>query len=146
MSDDRNARGLEDLVQRLDRLFFCRSFHSKLFPFGDLCLKAEAAGLYPSSRPKPDPKTLVPQDTCLKTPAGRDDNSVACPPEPDGLAAGWHGVSRFEPNSQPPLTAMKSETRSSPVYAGHAIKPLDELAFGHRRLQSRTGRDQQHRP
>ena len=32
MSDDRNAGGLEDRVQRFDRLFFCRSFHSKLFP------------------------------------------------------------------------------------------------------------------
>jgi hypothetical protein len=67
MSNDRDARGLEDLVQRLDRLFFCRSFHSKLFPFGDLCLKAAAAGLYPSSRPKPDPKTSVSRH------AGRDD-------------------------------------------------------------------------
>jgi hypothetical protein len=25
--------------------------------------------------------------------------------------------------------AAESEIRSSPVYAGHAIKPLDELAF-----------------
>jgi hypothetical protein len=36
MSNDRNARGLEDPVQRFDRLFFCRSFHSKLFPVGGL--------------------------------------------------------------------------------------------------------------
>jgi hypothetical protein len=31
MSHDRNAGGLEQTVQRFDRLFFCRSFHSKLF-------------------------------------------------------------------------------------------------------------------
>ena len=52
MSDDRNARGLEDLVQRLDRLFFCRSFHSKLFPFGGLCLKAGTTGLHPIIPPE----------------------------------------------------------------------------------------------
>src|SRR5215472_17233797 len=36
MSDDRNARGLEDRVELFDRLFFCRSFHSKLSPVGGL--------------------------------------------------------------------------------------------------------------
>jgi hypothetical protein len=37
MSHDRNAGGLEQTVQRFDRLFFCRSFHSKLSPVGGLC-------------------------------------------------------------------------------------------------------------
>src|SRR5690606_7718840 len=36
VSNDRDAGGLEDLVQRFDRLFFCRSFHSKLSPVGGL--------------------------------------------------------------------------------------------------------------
>jgi hypothetical protein len=34
MSNDRDARGLEDRVELFDRLFFCRSFHSKLSPVG----------------------------------------------------------------------------------------------------------------
>ncbi|WP_375790133.1 hypothetical protein ACE10Z_20245 [Bradyrhizobium sp. Pha-3] len=44
MSDDRNARGLEGLVELSDRLFFCRSFHSKLFPVGGLSAKAGPPG------------------------------------------------------------------------------------------------------
>ena len=34
MSNDRNAGGLESPLKRFDRHFFCRSFHSKLFPVG----------------------------------------------------------------------------------------------------------------
>jgi hypothetical protein len=41
VSNDRDARGLEDLVELFDRLFFCRSFHSKLFPVGGLRLKQD---------------------------------------------------------------------------------------------------------
>src|SRR5215475_3169331 len=68
VSNDRDARGLEDLVELFDRLFFCRSFHSKLSPVGGL-RESGTAGLHPSSRPKPD----------LWTPesnghAGHDDN------------------------------------------------------------------------
>jgi hypothetical protein len=44
MSNDRDARGLEDLVELFDRLFFCRSFHSKLSPVGGLCSKAGPPG------------------------------------------------------------------------------------------------------
>jgi hypothetical protein len=51
MSHDRNAGGLEQTVQRLNRVLFCRSFHSKLSPVGGLCLMAGTAGLHPSSRP-----------------------------------------------------------------------------------------------
>jgi hypothetical protein len=36
MSHDRNAGGLEKTVQRLNRVLFCRSFHSKLSPVGGL--------------------------------------------------------------------------------------------------------------
>jgi hypothetical protein len=38
MSDDRNSRGLKGRVELFDRLFFCRSFHSKLSPVGGLDL------------------------------------------------------------------------------------------------------------
>jgi len=38
-------------------------------------------------------------------------------------------VSRFEPNLLPSVHGSESEIRSSPVYAGHAIKPLDQLAL-----------------
>ena len=41
MSYDRNAGGFENPLQRFDRLFFCRSFHSKLFPVGGLCLEQD---------------------------------------------------------------------------------------------------------
>jgi len=34
LSNDRDARGLEDRMELFDRLFFCRSFHSKLSPVG----------------------------------------------------------------------------------------------------------------
>ncbi|WP_292614078.1 hypothetical protein, partial [Nitrobacter sp. 62-13] len=61
----------EGLVELFDRFFFCRSFHSKLFPFGGLRLKAGTTGLYPSPSPEPDPKIgfkiPVPRH------AGRDD-------------------------------------------------------------------------
>jgi hypothetical protein len=36
VSNDRNSRGLEGLVELSDRLFLCRSFHSKLSPVGGL--------------------------------------------------------------------------------------------------------------
>jgi hypothetical protein len=36
MGNDRDARGLEDLVELFDRLFLCRSFHSKLSPLAVL--------------------------------------------------------------------------------------------------------------
>ena len=43
---------------------------------------------------------------------------------------GWRGVSRFEPN-QPPRRGSRrwSEIRSSPVYAGHMIKPLRNIDY-----------------
>ena len=44
MGDDCDARGLEDLVQRLNRVLFCRSFHSKLSPVGGLRLRARPPG------------------------------------------------------------------------------------------------------
>ena len=47
------------------------------------------------------------------------------------------GVSRFEPSMT--FAFSKRKIRSSPVYAGHAIKPLSELMFSRGRLQSRTG-------
>jgi hypothetical protein len=36
MGHDRNTGGLEQTIQLLDRVLFCRSFHSKLFPVGGL--------------------------------------------------------------------------------------------------------------
>lgn len=49
MSNDRDARRLEGLVELFDRFLFCRSFHSKLFPFGDLT-QGKDTGFHPSSR------------------------------------------------------------------------------------------------
>ena len=44
MGDDRNTGGLEQTVQLLDRVLFCRSFHSKLSPVGGLKPKSLSAG------------------------------------------------------------------------------------------------------
>src|SRR5260370_29637501 len=44
MSHDRDAGGLEQTVQLLDRVFLCRFFHSKTSPVGGLCLKAGPPG------------------------------------------------------------------------------------------------------
>ena len=49
-------------------------------------------------------------------------------------------MSRFEPNkSSAARKRAGSQIRSSPVYAGHTIKPLRKLNFLAERLQSRTG-------
>ena len=45
----------------------------------------------------------------------------------------WRGVSRFEPNQLTRRARRRqSEIRSSPVYAGHKIKPLKKLGFEHK--------------
>jgi hypothetical protein len=94
MSHDRNAGGLEQTVQRFDRLFFCRSFHSKLsLPWRPLP-KGRTAGLHPSSYPKPDLKTHGLSDTPGKT-------TFEKPALPNPIG---RGVSRFEPT---PLSAAK---------------------------------------
>src|SRR5882724_1109543 len=133
VSDDRNSRGLEDRVELFDRLFFCRSFHSKLFPVGGLPLEArprgKTAGLHPSSRPKPDLETKR-----LKTRRARRQFSSL----PSQTETGWGCRGSNRTGSAPPMAA-RSEIRSSPVYAGHAIKPLKNLTFYRWRLQSRTG-------
>src|SRR6266436_3368861 len=133
VSDDRNSRGLEDRVELFDRLFFCRSFHSKLFPVGGLPLEArplgKTAGLHPSSRPKPDLETKR-----LKTRRARRQFSSL----PSQTETGWGCRGSNQTGSAPPMAAW-SEIRSSPVYAGHAIKPLKNLTFSRWRLQSRTG-------
>jgi hypothetical protein len=66
VSNDRNRRGLEDLVELSDRLFFCRSFHSKLFPVGGLRSRG-TAGLHRSSHPNLTPRDRSPRDTPGKT-------------------------------------------------------------------------------
>src|SRR5665213_492644 len=43
--------------------------------------------------------------------------------------ASRRGVSRFEPMTLTVANCEESEIRSSPVYAGHTIKPLIELAY-----------------
>jgi hypothetical protein len=54
---------------------------------------------------------------------GQHDIEKPALPDPKG-----HGVSRFEPNTlRAAFSATQSEIRSSPVYAGHAIKPLMKL-------------------
>src|SRR5215469_6083367 len=125
MSDDRDARGLEDRVELFDRLFLCRSFHSKLSPVGGLRTASGTAGLHPSSRP--NFTVLAPQRSQRH---GQDDDLEACPPE---KPCGHCGVSRFEPNRPSAAArAAQSKIRSSPVYAGHAIKPLVKLIISPR--------------
>ena len=129
MSHDRNAGGLEKTVQRLNRVLFCRFFHSKLSPVGGLCPKGRTAGLHPSSRPKPDLETFQSQDTSGTT-------TFEKPALPSPKAAGCRGSNHIR---APSPSATQSEIRSSPVYAGREIKPLKKLAFRRGRLQSWTG-------
>ena len=131
MSHDRNAGGLEQTVQRLNRFFFCRSFHSKLSPVGGLSPLSGTAGLHPSSRLNLTSKTLP----SLRT-RRAERHLKACPPGPL-VAAGCRGSNHIR--SGPVTSTAPSEIRSSPVYAGHQIKPLKKLAFIRRRLQSWTG-------
>ena len=129
MSNDRNRRGLEDLVKLFDRLFFCRSFHSKLFPVGGL-REGRTAGLHPSSYPKPDPR-----GRSLRTCRARR-HLEACPPR---ALRPWAVEVRTKPASQPRTGRdVEHKIRSSPVYAGHAIKPL-KTRSSRGRLQSWTG-------
>jgi hypothetical protein len=65
MGDDRNAGGLEQTIQLLDRVLFCRSFHSKLSPVGGL--KAQG----PDRRVAP---TVLPETLILDT-QGTSDGS-----------------------------------------------------------------------
>jgi hypothetical protein len=120
MSHDRDAGGLEQTVQRLDRLFFCRFFHSKLSPVGGLCLK-QGRRVTPIVLPKPDLKTHGPWTRRarrhLKSLPSRTKQPKPCS----------HGVSRFEPYPLSVAIRDAGEIRSSPVYAGHAIKPLSKL-------------------
>src|SRR5262245_29745105 len=118
---DGNVRGLEDLVERYDRVLFCRSFHSKLSPVGGRCPSwSRTTGLHPPSRPSPDSGTRSPGRH-----EGQDDILKPALPKPCGA----NGVSRFEPNSIHAARKglARSKIRSSPVYAGHAIKPLKNL-------------------
>jgi hypothetical protein len=55
MSHDRNAGGLEKTVQRLNRVLFCRSFHSKLSPVGSSAKWNRR--VKPIVLPKPDLET-----------------------------------------------------------------------------------------
>ncbi len=59
MSHDRDAGGLEQTVQLLNRVFFCRFFHSKLSPVGGLCLTRQDRRVAPIVPPEPDLKTSV---------------------------------------------------------------------------------------
>jgi hypothetical protein len=75
-------------------------------------------GLHPPSRPSPDSGAKSGQTRRARR------HLEACPPE-----ALWaHGVSRIEPNSiHAAKVAVQTKIRSSPVYAGHTIKPLKNL-------------------
>ena len=95
MSYDRNANGLESPLQRFDRLFFCRSFHSKLFPVGGLCLEQDrrvAPIVLPGS--SRDTSSLdTSGTTTLRKPALSNRQTWKVHP---------NEVSRFEPNPLPP--------------------------------------------
>jgi hypothetical protein len=66
VSNDRDARGLEDRVELFDRVFFCRSFHSKLSPVGGLCARQDRR-VAPIVPPKSHPLDRSPKDTPGKT-------------------------------------------------------------------------------
>src|SRR6185437_3814946 len=60
--------------------------------------------------------------------AGQDDNLEACPPVRPSQST--RGVEvRTKQVSPPPLRCAESQVRSSPVYAGHTIKPLRKFIF-----------------
>lgn len=130
MSNDRDARRTESLVELFDRFFFCRSFHSKLFPFGGFAKartpkartsKAKTPG-YTRRPAPPDPETTVSRPSDVTTFSSLPSRL----PRPDGhLAPG----SRFEPNPLLSAHGAKSEIRFSPIYAGHTIKPLNKHLF-----------------
>jgi hypothetical protein len=102
MSNDRNAGGLEDPVQRVDRLLFCRSFHSKLSPVGGLVrTKAQSQDRRVATIVNRD---LTRDTSSLDTP-GHDDISEACPLTLARLAAHPNEVSRFEPKPAGPPDA-----------------------------------------
>lgn len=130
MSNDRDARRTESLVELFDRFFFCRSFHSKLFPFGGFAKartpkartsKAKTPG-YTRRPAPPDPETTVSRPSDVTTFSSLPSRL----PRPDGhLAPG----SRFEPNPLLSAHGAKSEIQFSPIYAGHTIKPLNKHLF-----------------
>jgi len=91
--------------------------------------KGRTAGLHPSSCLKPDLETFQSQDTSGTT-------TFEKPALPSPKAAGCRGSNHIH---CPSPSATQSEIRSSPVYAGHKIKPLKKLAFRRGRLQSWTG-------
>lgn len=61
VSDDRDAGGLEQTIQRFDRLFFCRSFHSKLSPVGGPYEQDHRVA--PTVPLQPDPEAQASKDT-----------------------------------------------------------------------------------
>jgi hypothetical protein len=74
--------------------------------------------LHPPSRPSPDSRT-----ESRKTRGARR-HLMACPPEAL-WAAGCRGSNQTQ--FTPPKWRPRTKIRSSPVYAGHAIKPLKNL-------------------
>ncbi len=121
MSNDRDARGLEQTVQLLDRALFCRSFHSKLSPVGGLRREARTAGLHPSSRPLTGPQ----KTQSLSTTVGQNEIETPALPSLDRRARD------VEVRTKSPGVAgdpqHRSEIWSSPVCTGLAIKPLKNL-------------------
>src|SRR5215470_11993895 len=106
VGNDGNVRGLEDLVERYDRVLFCRSFHSKLSPVGGRCPSwSRTTGLHPPSRPSPDSGTRS-----RKTRRARR-HLKACPPE---AFWGHRGVEvRTKLNSRRPNGAS---AKQNPVF------------------------------
>lgn len=77
--------------------------------------------MHPPSCPSPEPGTEIPEDT------GARRHLKACPPEalqPRGVEVRTKLKSRTSPRE-----AARRKIRSSPVYAGHTIKPLINLRF-----------------
>jgi len=95
-----------------------------------LCLTRGTAGLHPSSRLNLTSKTPV-----FEVAPGRTTSKSL--PSRALAAAGCRGSNHIRPGRL--TSTAQSEIRSSPVYAGHSIKPLNKLEFIRRRLQSWTG-------
>jgi hypothetical protein len=128
MSNDRDARGLEDLVQRLDRLFFAARSTASSFRL--------AVRLRQNRRVAPIvlPASL---ETFISQHVGHDDISEACPLALTCLAARRNEVSRFEPNPQPPPNRGGSR---NPVFT-RLCRRLSEAVHKERQGTCSLGQD-----
>ena len=116
MGDDCHAGGLEKTISASTA-----SFLAALSTASSLRLAVCA--------PRQDRRVtpIVPPELISRHPGlgtNRAERMKACPPEPNGT--GCRGSNQFRSR---PREAAQSEIRSSPVYAGHTIKPLNGFSY-----------------